>query len=136
MVKVTMISPNGPEIQNLVILFDGVCNLCNGWVNFVIDRDPDGQFRFASLQSELVKGLTNEVSIPINSDTILLLDEGEVFQKSDAILRIVSRLNRGWPVLGLLRFVPRFLRDSAHRQTDGYAYYLHSTWHKLDEINH
>ena len=105
----------GADISQPVILFDGVCNLCNGWVNFVIDRDPTGRFQFAALQSNeataLLGATADEITDP---DSILLLEGGMIYHKSDAILRIASNLNRGWPLLKIFRIIPRFARDSVY----------------------
>lgn len=97
-----------------VILFDGVCNLCNGWVNFVINRDPAGRFHFAPLQSDRARELLNSVTYPVDFDSIVLLDGSQIFEKSDAILRIASKLSSGWPVLGILRVIPRGVRDRVY----------------------
>lgn len=97
-----------------IILFDGVCNLCNGWVNFVIDRDPAGRFHFAPLQSDRARDLLDSATYPGDFDSIVLLDGGRVFEKSDAVLRITSKLSWGWPLLSILRVIPRTVRDSVY----------------------
>ncbi len=94
-----------------VVLFDGVCNLCNGWVRFVIDRDPKGVFRFAPLQSETAKTLLEPFDGLVGVDSIILNESGRTFVKSDAVLRIAGRLSGLWPLLSAFRIVPRFLRD-------------------------
>jgi len=94
-----------------VILFDGVCNFCNASINFVIDRDAARRFRFASLQSDFGQRLLAENNRQLTDfDTVLLLREGELFEKSDAALEI-ARYLKGWSWLYLFRFVPRFIRD-------------------------
>ena len=101
-----------------VVLFDGVCNLCNDWVNFVIDRDQSATFRFASLQSdearELLESIGHELAIKSGPETILLVDSGQVYEKSDAVLRILAGLGRGWAFSRLLRIIPRFVRDAVY----------------------
>jgi predicted DCC family thiol-disulfide oxidoreductase YuxK len=94
-----------------VILFDGVCNLCNGWVRFVVNRDPEGAFSFAPLQSNVAQALLAELTTPEDLDSIVLVEEDGVFVKSTAVLRIVSGLRQPWPLLGVLRLLPRGLRD-------------------------
>lgn len=96
-------------IEKPVILFDGVCNLCNGAVNFVIDRDPDSRFLFAPLQSQYAK---DHIPAELHAvDSILLFEKGRVYVKSDAALRIARRL-KGWPhFLWYFIFIPRFFRD-------------------------
>src|SRR5215208_5374931 len=80
-----------------VILFDGVCNLCNGFVQFVINRDPDGQFRFGPLQSEAARRLIASVAgaSPL-PDSMVLVDAGRVWTRSDAALRIARGLSFPW----------------------------------------
>lgn len=97
------------------MLFDGVCNLCNAWVRFVIDRDPGGRFAFAPLQSELAERLLRErgyVGEPLA--TVLLVDGPRVYDRSTAALRIVRGLRGGWPMLAALLAVPRALRDPVY----------------------
>ncbi len=94
-----------------VILFDGVCNFCNASINFVIDRDATRRFRFASLQSDFGQRLLAENNRQLTDfDTVLLLREGSLYEKSDAALEI-ARYLKGWSWLYLFRVVPRFIRD-------------------------
>lgn len=106
-------SMDGPAATtNPVVLFDGVCNLCNGWVGFVVRRDPHMRFRFASLQSDFGAGVMARHGLPPDYlGSILLLENGELFVKSDAVLRIVRGLRPPWPLLGMLMVVPRAIRD-------------------------
>jgi len=95
-----------------VVLFDGVCNLCNGYVRFVVRRDPRRRFRFASLQSTFGASALLRHGLPADYlGSILLLEDGVLFAKSDAVLRIVRRLRWPWPAIGILVVVPRALRD-------------------------
>ncbi|WP_258098109.1 thiol-disulfide oxidoreductase DCC family protein [Marinoscillum pacificum] len=94
-----------------VVLFDGVCNLCNSSVNFVIDRDR-GFFQFASLQSEAAKALLEPTSInPERLDSIVLVEDGKVYHKSTAALKIASKLSGLWPLLSVFRILPVGFRD-------------------------
>ncbi|MCU0369069.1 MAG: thiol-disulfide oxidoreductase DCC family protein [Cyclobacteriaceae bacterium] len=95
-----------------VVLFDGVCNLCSAAVLFIIKRDPTKQFRFASLQSrygQLQLKRFNLSATELNS--VLLVHDGKLFQKSTAALKIASKLNNGWPLLYLFIIVPGFIRN-------------------------
>lgn len=100
-----------------VILFDGVCNLCHGLVQFIIRRDPQARFRFAALQSEagqrLMPGGVNPD--PANPDSVVLIEDGRVYTHSAAILRILSGLGGGWRLLGAASVLPHALRDAAYR---------------------
>ncbi len=98
-----------------VLFFDGVCNLCNSWVNFVIDRDPEARILFAPLQSEISRSLLLQFDMDADAmDTVVLLDQGRLYERSDAVLQLVGYL--GGPVR-LIRagvLVPRFLRDAVY----------------------
>lgn len=95
-----------------VILFDGVCNLCNGAVNFVIDRDPEGVFTFGALQSEQAEALLQKHALPEDYlDSLVLLENGRLYVRSEAALRIARRLGGLWPLLYAFMAVPRPLRN-------------------------
>lgn len=95
-----------------LILFDGVCNLCNASVNFVIDRDPQALFSFASLQSEVGQLLLKHDGRPENSlESVMLWQDGRLYKKSRAALEIARQLNGAWPVLYAFIVIPPFIRD-------------------------
>ena len=97
------------------MLFDGVCNFCNASVNFLIDRDPDAKFRFGALQSE--EGLTalREHDLPTDYfDSIVLLEDGQVYVASDAVLRIAHHMPALWPAMGVFWIIPRPVRDAVY----------------------
>lgn len=97
------------------MLFDGVCNLCNGAVNFIIDRDPDRRFRFAALQSEAAKPLLAHCDLPPDAlDTLVVVEEGRCYARSAAALRVVRRLAGAWWLLYALVVIPRPLRDAVY----------------------
>lgn len=99
-----------------VILFDGVCNLCNRAVQFVIRRDKKKLFRFASLQSEAAAKLGKQLPIPENQDSFILIQNGKIYTGSTAALRVL-RLLGGWhSLLYAFMIVPRFIRDGVYRQ--------------------
>jgi predicted DCC family thiol-disulfide oxidoreductase YuxK len=93
-----------------VLLFDGVCTLCNGFVQFVIQRDPAGRFQFATLQSDAARRLLQAVPRPL-PDTLVLVENGRVFLRSTAALRVARGLKFPWPLAFVLVVVPRPLRD-------------------------
>lgn len=98
-----------------VLLFDGVCNLCTGSVQWIIERDPEGQFRFASLQSEAGQTLLAELGLPADYiDSIVLVDGDEHYTKSTAALHVAKRLGLPYAALYPLVKVPRFVRDRAY----------------------
>jgi predicted DCC family thiol-disulfide oxidoreductase YuxK len=99
-----------------VILFDGVCNLCNGAVQFAIERDPTAIFRFASLQSDFGQSvLAQNVVDTEGGDTIILLEDGKVYDRSTAALRIARRLSGGIQFLYVFIIVPKFIRDFVYK---------------------
>jgi predicted DCC family thiol-disulfide oxidoreductase YuxK len=97
-----------------IILFDGVCNLCNGAVQFIIKRDPGSRFRFASLQSEEGQKLQQKFGLNPNAfNSIVLIENQKAFVQSDAALRIARGL-KGWSWLWGFRIVPRAVRDGVY----------------------
>ncbi|WP_066187130.1 MULTISPECIES: thiol-disulfide oxidoreductase DCC family protein [Gracilibacillus] len=98
-----------------IILFDGVCNFCNGSVQFVIKRDPKVKFQFASLQSQVGKQLVEQYQISADLDSLILIEGDDYYQQSTAALKIVSSLYRLYPLLTVFRLIPRFLRDPIYR---------------------
>ena len=98
-----------------VLLFDGICNLCNGAVQFIIRRDPESFFRFASLQSDAGKQLLEQYpEAPRDISTIVLLEKGRLYTKSDAALRAARYLSGAWPALYSFILLPRPIRNTIY----------------------
>lgn len=98
-----------------VLLFDGVCNLCNASVQWVLLRDKQGVFRFASLQSDFGRQLlTGHGLSPGDLSSVVLTDGEKIWLKSDVPLEIFRRLGGWWKIPALLRFVPRPVRDTVY----------------------
>jgi len=95
------------NVDPKIILFDGVCNFCNYWVNFIIDRDTQNIFKFATLQSEKGKELLEKFNLPKDDfDSFILISQNKVYKKSEAAFEIAKQLN-GWSKLFLpFRFLP------------------------------
>jgi len=101
--------------QKIIVLFDGVCNLCNGAVQFIIKRDRNEKFLFASLQSRFGRDqLTKSGLDPSSLQSILVIEGDSVFQRSDAALKIANHLDGIWSYLTVLRFVPKIIRDGVY----------------------
>ena len=95
-----------------LILFDGVCNWCNAWVTLAIAHDPDGQFKFGTLQSEQAQRILRDLNLPAHDyQSFLLLEAGHVYTKSAAALRVIRQLSRWWPLYYVCMLVPASLRD-------------------------
>ncbi len=108
-----------------VILFDGVCNLCSGYVQFVIKRDPYGYFKFASLQSDFGQQQLQKLNLDQKSfHSIILLNHNKAYQRSDAALEIVKKLKGAWPLLYGFKILPRFLRDAVYNLVSRNRYKL------------
>lgn len=106
-----------------IVLFDGVCNFCNSSVNFIIARDKEGYFKFAPLQSEAAEELLADAEINRGeTDSIVLIEEGEVYVYSTAALRIARRLDGLWPVFYAFIIVPRPIRNFFYKLFAKYRY--------------
>jgi predicted DCC family thiol-disulfide oxidoreductase YuxK len=101
-----------------VVLFDGVCNV----LNFIIDRDRRRRFRFASLQSEAGRRLCREYGIPLELDSIALVQDGKAYVESAAVLRIAKGLDGLWPAVFSLVLLPKALRNRAYRYFASHRY--------------
>jgi predicted DCC family thiol-disulfide oxidoreductase YuxK len=96
----------------VVVLFDGVCNFCNGIVRFIIERDPHGRFQFAPLQSKSAASLLSQhPDRQVLPDSVVLVDDDGLYVKSAAALRIARGLRFPWPVFWIFMLVPRPIRD-------------------------
>jgi predicted DCC family thiol-disulfide oxidoreductase YuxK len=95
-----------------ILLFDGICHLCAGSVQFVIKRDPLQRFRFARLQSPTAQKLLVKHNITdFNLDSVVLIHNGRAYRKSRAALRTLLLLNRAWPLLGAFLLIPSVIAD-------------------------
>ena len=97
------------------MLFDGVCNLCNGAVNFIIDHDPKSKFKFAALQSDFGQEQLQLLGFDQKEfDSLVLLSKGKVYKKSSAALRIAKKLSGLYPLLYGFIILPSFIRDGVY----------------------
>lgn len=107
-----------------IILFDGVCNFCNGAVNFIIRNDPEKRFRFAPLQSERGRELRAKFEIGDDVDSIILVEDGQAFMHSSAALRVARGLGGIWSLGYAFIIVPAFIRDWFYKLFAKYRYKL------------
>lgn len=125
-----------------IVLFDGVCNLCESTVRFVIRRDKNARFRFASLQSAAARHLMSDHQyVDDGLQSVLLIAENKLYRKSQAGLQIVKRLDGAWPLLYYLCFwIPRFVADPIYDFIGNRRYQWFGTkaecWIPDDELRH
>src|SRR5215208_8273911 len=110
--------------QRKIVLFDGVCNLCNGSVIFVLQREKQPIFQFASIQSEAGKALLEWCGLPSNyNQALVLIDRGKVYLGSTAALKIGQQLKFPWAFLSTLGLiVPKLVRDRMYSQIAQHRY--------------
>jgi predicted DCC family thiol-disulfide oxidoreductase YuxK len=111
--------------MSAIILFDGVCNFCNGSVNFIIERDPQKYFKFAPLQSEIGEKLLKEKGVDkIETDSVVLIEDEKVYTHTTAALRIARRLSGSWSWFYGFIVVPPFIRDVFYKLFAKYRYQM------------
>jgi predicted DCC family thiol-disulfide oxidoreductase YuxK len=104
------------EREHPLILFDGICGLCNRSLRFVVKRDPAGVFQFASQQSTIGQKILAARGFPHEPGTMVVLDRHHVYLRSDAIVCILRNLRTPWPMVAfLLRCLPRAIRDAGYK---------------------
>jgi predicted DCC family thiol-disulfide oxidoreductase YuxK len=112
-----------------IVLFDGVCNFCNGAVNFIIKYDAERRFRFAPLQSTFGEEMRSEFGITKDVDSIVLIEDRQAFTYSDAALRIARGLGGIWSLGYAGIILPRTVRDWFYRL---FAKHRYSLFGKMD----
>ena len=107
-----VVTPSPP----LIVLFDGVCSLCNASIDFLIRRDGQGALRFAPLQSAVAERLLREHALDAAElSSVVVIDGSRVYRRSDAALRVLGRLGKRWRALATLaRLLPRPGRDAVY----------------------
>lgn len=101
-----------PNSSENVVYFDGVCNLCNRAVDFIIRHDRAEQIRFASLQSSKGQEVLRRLGLSVDDlKTIVFEQDGALFVKSDAAMRIAAVLDGPVRMIGWFQWIPRWLRD-------------------------
>jgi predicted DCC family thiol-disulfide oxidoreductase YuxK len=105
----------GESNKKSVILFDGICNLCNASVQFVLKQDKNQQFLFASLQSDAsAKLLLQDNNKNKSLNSIVLIDNDKIYKKSTAVLRIARKLGGFWMLFYTFIIIPNFVRDGLY----------------------
>jgi predicted DCC family thiol-disulfide oxidoreductase YuxK len=101
--------------MNNIVLFDGVCNLCNRSVDFIIRNEKSDKLQFASLQSDVGKSITSKSGLDEIPDSVMLYVDGKLLVRSDAIIAICTYLKRPYAYGTIFKYVPKGLRDSVYR---------------------
>ena len=101
--------------ESPIIFFDGVCGMCNGFVDLIIRVDKHGIFRFAPLQGETAKRMLGQVPEDALEWSMFYLDEHDIYDQSDASLEVYKRLGGAWRILSLIQFMPRAIRNFLYR---------------------
>lgn len=121
----TASTPPYMQLGDKVILFDGVCKLCNAWSKFIMSYDTGYVFKLASVQSKEGQAILQHFNYPITHfDTMLFINENQAFEKSTAFLNIVSLLPAPIRYLRFFRILPRFLRDFCYDRIALNRYWL------------
>ncbi len=108
-----------------IVLFDGVCNFCNGSVNFIIAHDKAGYFKFSPLQSEIGEELTAKYGVDKeDTDSVVVIEDEKAYTHSSGALRIAGKLDGIWSWIYALKIVPRPIRDFFYRTFAKYRYRL------------
>jgi predicted DCC family thiol-disulfide oxidoreductase YuxK len=111
-----LVSCHHPAMAPAVVLFDGTCAFCEGSVKFIARRDPYGYFRFGASQSAAGARLLAEHGVSRDTArSMVLIEDGQVYLRSTASLRIARRLRFPWWLAGIFLLVPRPIRDLAYR---------------------
>ena len=101
--------------KNKIVLFDGVCNLCNRSVQFIIKHDKKKQFRFASLQGRYGQEFLKKYDLPAdNFNSFILLEDDKAYTRSTGALRMLKHLGGGWRLFYGFIILPKFIRDSVY----------------------
>jgi predicted DCC family thiol-disulfide oxidoreductase YuxK len=111
------------ENDKPIILFDGVCNFCNGVVNFLIKQDKEKKLRFAALQSEAGVQLLEQYGFPPSyQQSFIFIDKGKAYRKSTAALKLYNQLPWYWKWIQVFWIVPKFLRDAVYEFISKHRY--------------
>ena len=107
--------PNYLDPDQNIILFDGVCVLCTGWVKFLLRYDKQPHYQLASVQSPEGQDLLRYAELPTEVfETLVVIEQGEIYVRSDAVLRVLKNLGRPWSLIGIFKILPRPIRDFSY----------------------
>lgn len=111
-----MKQPEDNTCQQRIVLFDGVCNFCNFWIQFALKRDSKRKLKFTSLQGETAKKILPQYGIdPAILTSVIFIDNGKAYKESAAALHVCRYLDGGWEILYALIIIPAFIRDGIYK---------------------
>jgi predicted DCC family thiol-disulfide oxidoreductase YuxK len=117
----------------IILIIPLVCNMCNGFANFVIARDKNSKYKFASLQSKIGRSYIEKFELPTEIQSIVLIEDNQCYMKSTAVLKILYDLKFPWWGLYSGIFVPRIIRDFVYNIVANYRY---TVFGKSDECSY
>lgn len=104
------------EHANRLVLFDGVCNFCNFWIQFALKRDKKGKLKFGSLQGSTAHEILPKYNIdPAVLTSVIFIEDGVVYRESTAALKVCRHLDGAWKLLYALIIIPAFIRDGIYK---------------------
>lgn len=116
--------------DSAVLLFDGDCAFCNGYVRWLLRHERDSRYQLSALQSLAARSLLSPFGVDANDlSSVLVIDGGRLYRKTDAILHLLGELHWPWPLLRILSLVPRILRDSVYDYVGARRYHW---WGRAD----
>ncbi len=111
--------------KKIIVLFDGVCNLCNGFVNFIIKQDKKARIKFVTLQSDIAKDILKVHQINhFELNSVIVLIDDKIYTKSSAALMILNELGGVWKIFFAFYIIPKFIRDFFYNIVAKYRYIL------------
>lgn len=111
--------------KKIIVLFDGVCNLCNGFVNFIIKQDKKARIKFVTLQSDIAKDILKVHQINhLELNSVIVLIDDKIYTKSSAALMILNELGGVWKIFFAFYIIPKFIRDFFYNIVAKYRYIL------------
>ena len=117
--------PPNIDINDCVILFDGVCKLCNVWTQFIVKVDTQQRFKLCSVQSPEGQSILNHFKMPADHfDTMLFVEGNQYSDKSDAFLNVVNKLGFPWRLLYIFKVLPKGIRNWFYDRIARNRYYL------------
>lgn len=104
------------EHANRLVLFDGVCNFCNFWIQFALKHDKKGKLKFGSLQGTTAQQILPQYDIdPAVLTSVIFIEDGTAYRESTAALKVCKYLDGGWKLLYVFIIIPAFLRDGLYK---------------------